>query len=193
MTESIMEWVRRIVIFYIMTDIFVAVIPGKTCRKHVKMFAGIILALIVAEPLISLAGSRFDLASSLAGELGNAYTSDMKMWTMAAGVDGNTVVEPYMDELKKMIDTKAWEYALYVQDCKIDICLDKDSPDFGKIQSVYTTVSQCRNDTIKVESININKKSDVPLADKECEELREYISSQFGIESEKVTVACVQT
>ncbi len=193
MTESIMEWVRRIVIFYIMTDIFVAVIPGKTCRKHVKMFAGIILALIVAEPLISLAGSRFDLASSLAGELGNAYTSDMKMWNMAAGIDGNTVVEPYMDELKKMIDTKAWEYALYVQDCKIDICLDKDSPDFGKIQSVYTTVSQCRNDTIKVESININKKSDVPLADKECEELREYISSQFGIESEKVTVACAQT
>ena len=193
MTESIMEWVRRIVIFYVMTDIFVAVIPGKTCRKHVKMFAGIILALIVAEPLISLAGSRFDLASSLAGELGRAYTSDMKMWTMAAGVDGNTVIEPYMDELKKKIDTKAWEYALYVQDCKIDICLDKDSPDYGNIQSVYTTVSQCRNDTIKVENININKKSDVPLADKECEELRKYISSQFGIESEKVTVVCTQT
>ena len=193
MTESIMEWVRRIVIFYIMTDIFVAVIPGKTCRKHVKMLAGIILALIVAEPLISLAESRFDLASSLAGELGRAYTSDMKMWTMAAGVAGNTVIEPYMDELKKMIDTKAWEYALYVQDCKIDICLDKDSPDYGNIQSVYTTVSQCRNDTIKVENININKKSDVPLADKECEELRKYISSQFGIESEKVTVVCAQT
>lgn len=217
MTDSIMEWVRRIAVFYIMTDIFIAVIPGKTCRKHVKMFAGIILALLVTEPVISLAGSRFDLASALGRELDNAYTADMKMWTKAVGSDEDVLLEPYTDELKKMIDTKAWEYALYVQDCRIDICLDRDSGDYGKIQSVYVTVSRCRDDTaidpVTIEDIDVGKKTGgaadaggrqqngqhngqqngqktADTEDKDCAGLRDYIAERFGIETESITIIC---
>jgi len=210
MLENFAEWIRRIAIFYILSGMFIGVIPGNAFKKHIKMFTGLILAIIIFNPIIALPGLRSDMSATLDGMLNQSELEDMQMWLDIDSSNADAVVKPYIEELTKMIENKAWEYALYVTDCDIIIDTDSQSKSFGSITSVTVSVSQLENEdatdnssdenkiTIeKIDKVEIKSQSsqgntsaaESAHVSEACEALKDYIANQLAIDKSIVNVA----
>lgn len=52
--DFILSWIRNIVIYLILISIVLAVIPSEKYKKYVQLFLGLVLAVLVARPLLKL-------------------------------------------------------------------------------------------------------------------------------------------
>ncbi|MDD6798025.1 MAG: stage III sporulation protein AF [Clostridia bacterium] len=190
--QSVMAWVRQLVVFYILSNLFVSVLPNAEYKKYAKTFIGILLIMLVINPVISVFGQGRSLDSMLDMEMFNLSGSDTKMWMkLNDSSEYSSIIEPYTDEIKKDIDKKAWEYALYVNDCDIKIDTDKTSEDFGSITSVNVSLSSCRKDSSDIEVKKIDIWHEVQpdrVSSDNCAKLKEYISTRYGVNEDDVTV-----
>lgn len=61
--EMIGEWIQNISVFLIISAAVLHAVPGKDYRKYIRFFTGIILILLLAEPILELSGmaERFEL------------------------------------------------------------------------------------------------------------------------------------
>lgn len=190
--QSVMAWVRQLVVFYILSNLFVSVLPNAEYKKYAKTFIGILLIMLVINPVISVFGKGRSLDSMLDMEMFNLSGNDTKMWMkLNDSSEYSSIIEPYTDEIKKDIDKKAWEYALYVNDCDIKIDTDKTSEDFGSITSVNVSLSSCRKDSSDIEVKKIDIGHEVQpdrVSSDNCAKLKEYISTRYGVNEDDVTV-----
>lgn len=201
MASSIMSWVKQIALFYIASNIFIALLPGEGYKKQIKVFVGIILILIVINPILSLLGNEKSFDSLLNAEISKSKQDDNIIWMKINDESQyEQVIQPYIDAIKKDIDKKAWEYALYVDECSVFVDTDQNSGSFGKITGVDVKLSSCIKESgavniDKIEKIEIETavhNRDAGGGDSgdngSCAVIKEYISTQYGVDSENVIV-----
>lgn len=56
MMDMIGKWIRDIAVFLIVSAAVLHVVPGKDYRKYIRFFTGLILILLLAEPILELSG-----------------------------------------------------------------------------------------------------------------------------------------
>ena len=54
--DMIGEWIRDIAVFLIVSAAVLHAVPGKDYRKYIRFFTGLILILLLAEPILELSG-----------------------------------------------------------------------------------------------------------------------------------------
>lgn len=54
--DVIGEWIQNISVFLIVSAAVLHAVPGKDYRKYIRFFTGIILILLLAEPILELSG-----------------------------------------------------------------------------------------------------------------------------------------
>lgn len=54
--EMIGQWIQNISVFLIVSSAVLHAVPGKDYRKYIRFFTGIILILLLAEPVLELSG-----------------------------------------------------------------------------------------------------------------------------------------
>ena len=52
--DMIGEWIRDIAVFLIVSAAVLHAVPGKDYRKYIRFFTGLILILLLAEPILVL-------------------------------------------------------------------------------------------------------------------------------------------
>ncbi|HJD41586.1 MAG TPA: stage III sporulation protein AF [Candidatus Mediterraneibacter quadrami] len=54
--DMIGAWIRDIAVFLIVSAAVLHAVPGKSYRKYIRFFTGLILILLLAEPVLELSG-----------------------------------------------------------------------------------------------------------------------------------------
>lgn len=135
--EKLFEWIRNITYYLIFITVVINLLPDKKYEKYIRLFAGMVLSLLVLKPITG--GLRLDDALARyfeeislqkeAGEL-TGKISDMdekRLETMISGYEDAVAVD-----LKSMAETAGF-------DCKeaaARIDKDQNSPTFGRVMSV---------------------------------------------------------
>lgn len=54
--DIIREWIQNISVFLIVSAAVLHAVPGKDYRKYIRFFTGLILILLLADPILKLSG-----------------------------------------------------------------------------------------------------------------------------------------
>lgn len=57
MIHEINEWIQNIAVFLVVSSAVLHAVPGNDYHKYIRFFIGLILIVMVAEPIINLAGT----------------------------------------------------------------------------------------------------------------------------------------
>lgn len=195
--QSVTEWVRQLTCFYILSNLFISILPNSGYKKYIKTFIGVLLIMLVINPVTAFLKKGINFDSMLNMEMSALEHTDNIMWMKINGAGSNsTIIETYKKEIQKNIDKKAWEYALYVNNCNIEIETDSKSENFGKITGISISLSECKKEDIRVDIgkiDTINTKSSANPGENEeltpeCAKIKEYIAAQYQVEPDNVVI-----
>ncbi len=58
MFDYIYEWMKNIAFYLVIVVVVLQMIPGETYKKYIRFFAGLILILMLAGPILTLFGTN---------------------------------------------------------------------------------------------------------------------------------------
>lgn len=185
-------WLKKIMYFYIMSSLFMSIFPSKQYEKIIKMFLGLILIFLIVNPIFNLLGEDGLIINWLNRAEKSLYLEDEKISMKLEGIDEvNMITKPYMDAIKKDIEDKAWEYALYVNLCVPVIEMDVKSKECGQIISIDLEVCETKNLNtfekieVKVDGDDVKKGNN---ENQNVKKLKNYICSSYKIDEENVNI-----
>lgn len=140
MTE-LYGWVRNITCYLIFMTVITNILPNKKYEKYIRLFAGMVLILIVLKPLTS--GLRLDdqIAYFFESITFQSQAEDFKK--ELAGMEEQrlgTMVEQYEQAVELDVKNMAEDEGLYPRRVKITIENDRSSQRFGTVTSVFAVL-----------------------------------------------------
>lgn len=191
--DGILQWVKNIAIFLILSGLVYQILPDNRFKKYVQFFIGLILTLMVLSPLLNLwnledvlvqAAETFSLDRSrleLQAELENAAIGQ------EAGVQ-----REYQGMIREKVTGIAEAKGYFVRDFSAELNLDVESEDVGKILMMKVTLSPEDQDTvIWIEPVAIGAPGEGESSSLELPEIRREIEAYFELE-EGVLTLCLK-
>lgn len=136
--ENLFEWIRNITYYIIFMTVVINLLPDKKYEKYIRLFAGMILILLVLKPITG--GLRLDDALARyfeeislkkeAGELTGKFSQveGKRLEAMISGYE-----EAVETDLRSMADTAGFQCT----ETEAQIDKDESSSTFGHVISVY--------------------------------------------------------
>lgn len=135
--EKLFDWIRNITYYLIFITVVINLLPNKKYEKYIRLFAGMVLILLVLKPItgglrLEDTLARYFEEISLqkeAGELTGKFSAmdEKRLEAMISGYENAVAVD-----LKSMAETAG--FVCKEVTAKID--KDQNSPSFGKVMSV---------------------------------------------------------
>ena len=135
--EKLFDWIRNITYYLIFITVVINLLPDKKYEKYIRLFAGMVLILLVLKPITG--GLRLDDAlahyfeeislKKEAGELTGKISAmdEKRLETMISGYEDAVAVD-----LKSMAETAGFD----CRQAAAQIDKDQNSPTFGRVMSV---------------------------------------------------------
>lgn len=188
------EYVKEIAAFLIISQIILSIIPKKEYVKYVKLFLGTVLILIVFTPINNILEGSFDFDNIL-----DKITYKQEMMELEKNINNNDdyfsakAVEAYKEFVKQGVENIVNENNMICKKCVIELTDDKEEI---KIKSIYLAVEN-REDASKIiideividetiidEAIIDAMGSDKSIMNHETNQLKNILSEKLGIEKE---------
>lgn len=199
MITSISSWAEQIIIAIMIATIFEMILPECKNKKYVKTVIGLYILFTILSPIIKLYNKGdISLASSEYLKSTNEVSSTYKNFD---SVTGNNIQDTYILSLKQDINGKLNNKGYTTGTIKIEI--DESNENYGRIKSLYISMSKKAVDKTndnnsnnisidKVEISNsINKELNNDISkktDKEISEIKEFLSNEYGVEIENIKI-----
>ena len=55
------EWIQNITFYFILVTLVMQMIPNQSYKKYIQFFTGLILVLLLAEPIMNIVGMDFSI------------------------------------------------------------------------------------------------------------------------------------
>ena len=160
--DSILSWVKQIVMFYIFSNFIIHVLPSGNYEKYIKFFIGLILIAVVINPL-----TGFFKLDTLFDDLYNSAVSNDSISEMRVDLEYaeksnyDSITQPYKEEVIKNVEKIVMENYLYPVKTTVDFDMDSESKTFGQIKDIklqvskkYTSEDKIIIDKIKIQAEN---------------------------------------
>ena len=147
---AVYEWIRNLVAFFLFLSVMENLLPGQKYGKYIRLFAGMVLILLVAEPFTS----GFDLEEVLA----RSYENLVLRWEAGELRDDlgaeeqeylGRVLSEYEEAVSQDIQELARSCGLDLSECSVHIENNENSPQFGTVQSIFAVLPQQSGETEK--------------------------------------------
>ena len=147
---AVYEWIRNLVAFFLFLSVMENLLPGQKYGKYIRLFAGMVLILLVAEPFTS----GFDLEEVLA----RSYENLVLRWEAGELQDDlgaeeqeylGRVLSEYEEAVSRDIQELARSCGLDLSECSVHIENNENSPQFGTVQSIFAVLPQQSGETEK--------------------------------------------
>ena len=160
--ESILTWVKQIVIFYIFSNFIIHVLPSGNYEKYIKFFIGLILIAVVINPLTGFFKLDTLFEDIYNSAISNDSISEMRVDLQYAEKSNySNIVAPYKEEVIKNVEKIVSENYLYPVKTTVDFDMDSESQTFGQIKDIqlqvtkkYTNENKIIVDKIKIQAEN---------------------------------------
>lgn len=153
------NWAKTIVYYLLFVKILMSLIPNGNMKKYIKLFSGILLIIILIQPLISIKSIDKNMFYNIL-----KVESELDQGQIAGQVDtyqninDNLAFNIYIKNTKDRIESIVSNEGLQAENIDIKVNEDKDSGHYGELKEVNLVLvsSDVENGGIYIEDININ-------------------------------------
>ena len=201
MISFLRTWANQIIVALIIATIFEMILPNGNSKKYVKMVIGLYVLFTMIQPVVTkISGNNLEIVNFNYQK----YFDESVLETSSQDFDDNNsklIEQAYIDNIKNDIQIKIKEKGYEVISCNINILKDTNASNYGAIQSIQIKLKkiQEKNETndssIQIENVNVdinNNSSETNntsnLSGKEKKELIEYLSNEYSIDIEKISI-----
>ncbi len=188
MINWISSWANSVIIAVIIATIIEMILPNGNNKKYIKTVIGVFILFSIIAPVISkISSSDFDLNNII-----DKYNivDDYESHEVSSIDINKNVKDVYVDNLVTDIKNKVKEKGYNVLDVDVDIDMSDDN--YGKINSIYVSLSKMIEEsdiseikTINKIDINISENTENKVEEKltsnETKELKEYLSQYYEV------------
>ena len=179
-------------------------IPDEKYKKYIRLTMGLLLILVILLPVTRLMRLDTKVYQNFIKESFRISAADAKAGEEVVGVEGR-FAEGYEQMIKEEIRLYFEANAMVVKSCELDMELDLESSDYGKIYSMEIGIrpkdrelnggSQTEDDIeqVYIEEIKIGEADGVTAGDSELfvpeektDQWKKDLSLQFGIDMEQL-------
>lgn len=141
--DGVYSWARNLAGFFLFMSVLGNLLPGKKYEKYIRMFAGMVLILLVIKPLAGGLDFEEILARIYEAELFQEDAADLKVQIL--GVEDRRLSEAiarYEDAVENDVGEMAKELGFLVEGCRVDMEKDKEKEEFGMVARVWLQVAE---------------------------------------------------
>lgn len=198
------EWIQNVVVFLLLMTMAGQLIPDEKYKKYIRLTMGLLLILVILLPVTRLMRLDTKVYQNFIKESFRISAADAKAGEEVVGVEGR-FAEGYEQMIKEEIRLYFESNAMVVKSCELDMELDLESSDYGKIYSMEIGIrpkdrelnggSQTEDDIeqVYIEEIKIGEADGVTAGDSELfvpeektDQWKKDLSLQFGIDMEQL-------
>lgn len=191
MMSVVLKWVSDIAVYLILVTIILQIIP-KRFRKYLSFFTGILLIILVLNPLTRL----FEIDGSLAnyfaiGEMRQQLTEMENRLKLTENVGEEKLLEKYNAQIKDNISKLIKEYGYGIQTVDVDWNLESEAEDYGSINSIYVILKEKHTQgSISIEpvKVTIGLSTQEEYVRKEIAEMKKLIADFYNLEDEHINI-----
>ena len=134
------EWIQNVVVFLLLMTMAGQLIPDEKYKKYIRLTMGLLLILVILLPVTRLMRLDTKVYQNFIKESFRISAADAKAGEEVVGVEGR-FAEGYEQMIKEEIRLYFEANAMVVKSCELDMELDLESSDYGKIYSclLYTS------------------------------------------------------
>ena len=101
MRTEIYQWMHNLAFFHVLTTTVLHILPDKRYEQYIRLFMGLLLALMICTPVFSLVGKSSELLNGFQKYYGEEEQARME--NEAEGIRKTFLREAYKKELEKQI------------------------------------------------------------------------------------------
>lgn len=203
-------WLQGIIVAVIVSTIIELISPSGNTKKYIKVVLGIYVVFNIITPIINqFSNSNFELSSILNIE---EYTKKMETYEVDSknininSTNNKNIKEIYISNMKNDIKTKLKEKGYTVKKANLKVENDENyslksiSLTLEKKEEKEENNEEVQNNKIvinEIETVNIkiqgnteneDEEEKSKITDNEKKEVKEYLSSVYGIKEEQIKI-----
>lgn len=101
MRTEIYQWMKNLAFFHVLTTTVLHILPDKRYEQYIRLFMGLLLALMICTPVFALVGKSSELLNGFQKYYGEEEQTRME--NEAEGIRKTFLREAYKKELEKQI------------------------------------------------------------------------------------------
>lgn len=141
MLEGIYAWTCSIAGYFLFVTVLEQLLPGKKYGKYVRLFSGMVLILLVVQPLTDREAVEAQITRDYETLLFQYEAGDLKEEIL--GIEHQRleqIIRQYEEAVEGDIRMMAEDGGVDVRDCQVTICADQEKEAFGTVSSVKLAV-----------------------------------------------------
>lgn len=195
------EMVRNILTYYLILSVLMAMIGKSSYKKYIEMFSGLVMILIILNPLIQLFKAENALTLNMQkNELYQITQAESGDMMVAELKQKDAVVKQYEDTIAKQIATVLRNYKYQAADVKVTIEDNTDSDTFGQVKDINVRCQRGNSketeeagaiEEVSIPKIKIGTRKEIEkeVSDTlETKEAKLEIANMYGIDVSKVKI-----
>ncbi|GAA0296362.1 stage III sporulation protein AF [Gracilibacillus halotolerans] len=198
MIEYFMNWMLQIIVFIILAMLVDLVIPGNKLKQYVKLVIGLLLILIIIQPVLQL----FNMDLHLVERMLNTDTSTFIEKNIENEVNEQKeeiesihrayVLEEMVVQLKNVVEKELIEnYQHEIE--HIEITIDEETTDDIQFSSIYVRLKDISDQTgseyVENVEISIGESEEVtPYPAVNIKEIKQFLAEKWGVEEDIISI-----
>lgn len=195
------EIVQNLLFYYIIFSVVMSLVGNSSFKKYIEMFSGLVMIIIILNPLIKLFGVENSLDLNIRKnqlyEITKAESEDIMV---AEFKQSDAVLKQYEEIIENQIRTVMSNHDYKATDVKVSIDDVLDSKTFGQIKSVEVCCQKGAGEpaeeasaieNVEIPEIKIQTKSQVEKAVEDTLETKDVsleIASMYGLSVEDIKI-----
>ena len=192
---ELLGWVKNLAVYLIFSELLFQLLPHKRYRKYLRFFAGLILVLLVASPLLQAGGLEQRMLEVLDSLTSTTPSGEMEeIWEQAEAARSEGLSQEYQAVLQAQVETAAAAYGYQVASCSAEIVLEEGVADFGEIRRLSAVLtrgqgaSSGQEEEIWVEPVQIGEAEASPAEEEDLSALATELAGSLGIREEQISL-----
>ncbi|SES87271.1 stage III sporulation protein AF [[Clostridium] polysaccharolyticum] len=195
------ELVRNVLAYYLVLSVLMSMLGKSSYKKYIEMFSGLVMILIVLNPLIKLSGAQAQLDLNLQKnqlyEVSQAESEDI----MAAELkQSDAVLRQYQDTIAAQVCSVMENYDYNATEVKVTIDDSIESDSFGQVQNIEVLCKKGAEEEsaqasaiekVEIPEIKIGTKENIEKKVTDTLETKEAIvdiANMYGMDASKIKI-----
>ncbi|WP_331460453.1 stage III sporulation protein AF [Gracilibacillus suaedae] len=199
MIEYLSSWILQIIIYMILAMIVDLILPSSTLKQYVKLVVGLLLILIILQPLLSVFNVNVNQmvdqiiptnsASSVESEIENGMNQQK---SEIEQIQSAYVLEEMVVQMENIVEEELQEtYNYQIEDMEVDWASHPSSEE-NELERIYVQLAMMDDDPAKVEEVNIQIGDSLPQTSEsppnDANEIKHFLADQWGVEDEIIHI-----
>lgn len=158
--NGVYTWIRSVTCYFLLMSVLDQLLPSRKYVKYIRLFGGMILILLVFQPLTGGLHIEERIARYYEDFVFQEQADDLKQEIL--GVEKqqlSEMIRQYENAIAQNIQSMAEDAGMAVRSCVVEICRETDQEMFGQVQKIELQVGEPQSDSAikSVEKIVVGK------------------------------------